>query len=84
MQVTVYSVRNKQVYKGCYPMNVCWVMAFLLAQDSTGSPQSKATLAFRGRLVSLLVKRALRSLTVAFPPTGVSGGFGLLPVEPIS
>ena len=40
----------------------------------------KPPFAFRGRLVSSRSAIALRDLTVAFPPIGVTGGFGLIPI----
>ena len=53
----------------------------MLRVSSTGGPQSKATLRFPWAAGELPPCYALRDLTVAFPPTGVSGGFGLLLAE---
>ena len=51
------------------------------SSHSTGSPQPKATLRFPWAAGELPTCYALRDLTVAFPPTGVSGGLGLLPAK---
>ena len=50
----------------------------MLSVSYTLCPHPKATLRFPWAAGEPPCAIALRSLTVAFPPTGVSGGFGML------